>query len=420
MATGLFVIRCHVFFFYPKAVERCILVPSIFNVRVHYFTEGEMRTMNKNVRLCSFLMACSVLTAGLIVLPSDGLAQSDKPARIAQATATLSILASPVQHVPAGSTQKQAAKDGMNVKMGDRILTGSKAMALITFLDGSTLTVQPESDITVTQADIVSGSPSTVKIGINFGTVWARVVKMADARSTFSLESNAASASVDAGLIGGKVNNNGSFECWTRVGITTVKDEEGQRYLTMVPGQKTIVQPGMFNARFGFRLDPDPVPQPFSVNQSVLIIETSSNVLPLVQMAEMGQSAGFVAPGIEVNQVFGSFTGETVENGHIVEVPGGVTGPFKLMLEGISSGAFTVSVAGLYNGEEIYRHALSGTLNKGERLATEITQQLDQDLKDHPKMAKVIGGRAAPLHPMNEPLPESIVLSPMETAQRPR
>lgn len=379
-----------------------------------------MRTMVGNARLYWFLVAWAVASAAtLIVFPSGAQAQVDKP-RIAQATATLSILAPPVQRIPAGTSKKQSAKDGMNVSVGDRIVTGPKAMALITFLDGSTLTVQPDSDITLNKADIAAGKPSTVKIGINFGTVWARVVKLADSRSSFSLESNAATASVDAGLIGGKVNTNGSFECWTRAGVTTVADEEGQRYLTMTPGQKTIVQPGNFNARFGFRLDPDPVPQPFSVNQSVLIIETSANVLPLVQIAEMGQSAGFVAPGVEINQVFGSFTGDTVENGHIVEVPGGVTGPFRLMLEGIASGSFTVSIAGLYNGEEIYRQTLSGTVNKGERLGTEITQQLDRELADHPKMAKVVSGRAAPLRPMKDPLPASIVLSPIETAKFPR
>jgi hypothetical protein len=323
----------------------------------------------------------------------------------------------PVQHIPAGATRKLAATDGMTVNVGDRIVTGSKALALITFLDGSTLTVQPESDITVNRADIGKGKPSSVKIGINLGTVWARVVKLADSRSTFSLESNAAVASVDAGLIGGKVNNNGSFECWTRAGVTTVMDEEGQRYLTMVPGQKTVVQPGNFNARFGFRLDPDPVPQPFAVNQSVLIIETSPNVLPLIQMAEMGQSAGFVAPGIEINQVFGSFTGDTFENGRLVEVPGGAPGPYRLMLEGMTEGAFTISIAGHYNGEEVYRHTLSGTIAKGERLGAEITHHLAAELADHQKMAKIVGGTVTPLRPMNDPLPGSILLSPMETAK---
>jgi hypothetical protein len=372
-------------------------------------TGGRMPTGAARVALTVTLL--------LGVIPSQETEGQTGTPRMAQGTATLSILAAPVRHVSAGTTRKQTAMDGMNVNVGDRIVTGPKAMALITFLDGSTLTVQPESDITVTKAEIGAGKPSTVKIGINLGTVWARVVKPADPRSRFSLESNTATASVDAGLIGGKVNTNGSFECWTRAGVTTVTDEAGQRYLTMVPGQKTVVQPGNFNARFGFRLDPDPVPQPFAVNQSVLIIETSSNVLPLVQMAEMGPSAGFVAPGIEVNQVFGSFTGETVESGHIVEVPGGVTGPFRLMLEGIAPGSFTASIAGLYNGEEVYRHTLSGTVKKGERLGTEITQQLEPELADHPKMAKVVGGKVPPLRPMKEPLPASIVLSPMETTK---
>ena len=374
-----------------------------------------MNTTSRRMTIRAASVALTVTALLGVVLSQEAGAQTEKP-RLAQATATLSILAGPVQHIPAGSNQKQAAADGMNLNAGDRVVTGPKAMALITFLDGSTLTVQPESDITVTKADIADGKPSAVKIRINLGTVWARVVKLADSRSSFSLESNTAVASVDAGLIGGKINAKGSFECWTRAGVVTVTDEEGQRYLTMVPGEKTVVQPGAFNARFGFRLDPDPVPEPFAVNQSVLTITTSPNVLPLVQLAEMGQSAGFVAPGIEINQVFGSFTGRTSEENPIVEVPAGVTGPFTLILEGIADGPFTATVSGFYNGVPVYNQKLAGKITKGERLTTEITQQLEPELKDHPKMATVAGGKAAPLRPMTEPLPKSIVLSPMETS----
>ena len=40
----------------------------------------------------------------------------------------------------------------MNLAEGDRIKTGPGGQALITFLDGSTVTVLPEGDVTVKQA----------------------------------------------------------------------------------------------------------------------------------------------------------------------------------------------------------------------------------------------------------------------------
>src|SRR5262245_32449502 len=87
-----------------------------------------------------------LVVAGLLA-PLMGAAQSTAPSRVS-AAATLSVLAAPaaVQRVPAGSTAPQPAKDGSSLTVGDRVLTGPDAIALITFLDGSTVTVQPRSD----------------------------------------------------------------------------------------------------------------------------------------------------------------------------------------------------------------------------------------------------------------------------------
>ena len=49
--------------------------------------------------------------------------------------------------------------------------------------------------------------------------------------------------------------------------------------------------------------------------------------------------AGFVPPGIEVNQVFGSLTARCPDQTWIVEVPGGFPGPYLVFLTGIADGA---------------------------------------------------------------------------------
>ncbi len=134
--------------------------------------------------------ACVLGVMFLLLSPHGVAAQQGGPGTVTT-TATLSILAGGVTYVPAGETQTKVARDGMDLSEGVRILTGPKATALVTFLDGSTLTIQPDSDVVIAQADI-GRTGSRVRISINFGTVWARVVRLLDPGSGMSLESNTA------------------------------------------------------------------------------------------------------------------------------------------------------------------------------------------------------------------------------------
>jgi hypothetical protein len=339
-----------------------------------------------------------------LVLPGRGVAAQPGGPGLASFTATLSVLAGDVRHVPAGAGQPEVAVDGIDLGVGDRVLTGPGARALVTFLDGSTVTVEPESDVEIRTAQVGGGQQgSNVAVQVNGGTVWARVVGLADPGSSFSIESNTASATVHSGRIGGRQNPDGSFVCWTKGGELTVEGKHGEPTLTLRPGQATTVQAGQV-----------PAPRPFAVHQSVLTATTSAGVLPLVQMPDRARVLGFVSPGIEVNQVFGSDSRLADDGGRILEVPAGQPGPFTLVLEGQRDGPFEASVVGRFQGSEVYRHELSGTITKGERLSTEIAQEIDPATGADPPTARVLSGSIAPLQPLSGPLPGKILLSPSE------
>jgi len=337
---------------------------------------------------------------GLWVPAGESLAQSTALKRVT-ATATLSILAGTVQHVPAGGTQPAAAANGMNLNMGDRILTGPKSTALVTFLDGSTLTVQPDSDVAVKKAEI-GKKGSKISVQINIGTVWARVVRLADPESRFSLESNTASATVHDGLIGAMQGEDGHFGCWTRAQGMMVTDRWG-RSIVLLPGEKTAVYEGK-----------DLVPAPFMVNQSALRITAPAGFLPLVVMPDQARVAGFVGSGVEVNQVFGSLTSARPDGSHVVEVPAGLPGPYMLVLSALQEGPVIVKVAGSFKGSPVYQQDLSVRMTKGEQVKTEITQQIDEATAGEPKTAKVLSGSATPWRPLGGAPPGTILLSPAE------
>lgn len=348
-----------------------------------------------------YIIGLSVIQAFCLLLAvPEGWAQQSGP-RTVSATATLTILKGSVSRVPAGGGDPQAGTDGMNLATGDRVLTAPKSEALITFLDGSTLTVMPDSDVTVKKAE-VGKKTSTISIRINVGKVWARVVRLVDPKSSFSLESNTATATVHDGLIGGQQDKDGSFSCWTKAGSMAVTDAKGQA-LVLAPGQKTVVKPGQ-----------PAVAQPFAVHQSSLTVRTPPHVLPLILMDDQIRVAGFVAPGVEVNQVFGSFTGLGADGALTIEVPAGTPGPLTLVLEGMGDGPFAVVMTGAFKGAQVYRQDLSGQIKKGERLVTRITQQLDPATAGEPKTAKVQSGTAEALTPLDGPVPGKILLAPDE------
>jgi hypothetical protein len=317
-------------------------------------------------------------------------------------TATLSVLANPVERVPAGGDTPEPAVSGTDLAEGDRVRTGEGGVALITFLNGSTVTLPPGSDVTVKQAPTAGARVAGIRMLIHAGRVWARVAKVAGSRSTLTLESNEYAATARDGLIGAE-EVGGTFVCWTRRGMLSLIDHRGQGEVVLVPGQRARARNGV------------PVtPEPFVAGSSALEIRTTGPVVPLVRMPDGTQAAGFLAPDVEVNQVFGSLT-EGEGRRWLVEVPGGHEGPYTLILTGTGAGPFTVRVSGRYLGFTAYRREIRGEARVGERLFTRIAQAVRGE---DPQIARVRDASLEALRAWNADEPAAVVVTPH--AARPR
>ena len=317
------------------------------------------------------LAAAVIILATLVTVPVTSPAQTG-------AAATLSVLASPVERLAAGATGATPGVDGMNLAEGDRIKTGAGGLALITFLDGSTVTVLSAAEVTVKQTGADPGK-SGIRMLIHAGRVWARLAQAAGRRSSpLSLESNEYTATAHDGLIGAERSANG-FVCWTRRGELRLTDRSGQTDVVLTPGRRA-------RATFGSPV----VPEPFVPSASVLEVRTTGPVLPLLRMPDGRVSAGFLSGEVEVNQVFGSLTQRQGGDRWLVEVPAGYEGPFTLILTGTGTGPFVAKVAARYGGFAVYRQEMKGEVRQqGERLFTRITHDLSG--KD-PQTARVTEG----------------------------
>jgi hypothetical protein len=358
------------------------------------------RTVRRGLAWPRLLLAAALVLGPLPDLP----AEAATPSFPTVATeATLTILGGPVEHASAGAATRRAAVDGMNLNEGDHIVTGPGAFALITFLDGSTITVEPESMLTVRQADVSRPEESGIRLLIHVGKVWARAARLLGRRSSVSLESSTYSATAHDGLIGAEQARDGAFACWTRKGVLALTDRDGRPVTTLAPGQKTTVRAGQ-----------PPVTVAFRTNASTLAVTAPPGVLPLLLMPDRHRVAGFVQPGIEVNQVFGSLTVASPDGVRTVEVPAGHPGPFTLFLTGRDDGPVTVAVEGRFQDSVVYRQDVTGKVQRGETLAVMIEQQLASEGADVPATARVAGGRITPPAAWPGPLPGRVLLSPRE------
>lgn len=310
----------------------------------------------------------------------------------AQVAATLSVLARPVDRIAGSTGVAEPGVDGMNLAEGDRVRAGAGGAALITFLNGSTVTVLSDTDVTVKQA----GTParSGIRILIHAGRVWARVVQAAGNRSALTLESNEYAATAHDGLIGAEKSAEG-FVCWTRRGTLTMTNSAGLAEAQLMAGQWAWARLGM------------PVrPEPFVPSASVLEVQSTGPVLPLVRMPDGRVAAGFLAEDVEVNQVFGSLT--EIQRGQrwLVEVPAGSPGAYTLVLTGVGEGPFTVRVSTRYVGFRTSRQEITGEARLGERVFTHITPRVKGD---DPRTARVTDTRVDALRPWDGEEPATVV-----------
>lgn len=299
---------------------------------------------------------------------------------------TLTILAEPVHHRAAGARDRQPGREGMNLAVGDAVVTGPEGLALITFLDGSTVTVEPASEVVVKQLELNHGE-SRVRVLILVGKVWARVAERVGRQSSLALESNAHAATARDGLIGAEQRKDGTFMCWTRRGDVTVRDAAGNTLDVVAPGGKLTLTPRKA-----------PRAETFRVQDSTLEITASANVLPLVQMPDGHRLAGWAGSDVEVNHVFGSLTAATPDSRY-VEVPAGRPGAYAVILVGRTPGPFTVTMVGRFQGRVVYQHRVTGTIEAGEQRSAHVFPHFKDDAGADATSARVMGAVIEPFQP---------------------
>jgi hypothetical protein len=331
---------------------------------------------------------------------------------------TLSILRGVGEYSEQARGPIVAAVDGQEVAVGDRLITGPDSNAVLTFFEGSTFTLTPNTDIVVErlQGDATSRDFS---LRLNVGTIWARVVSLVSPSARFEVKTPNAVAVVRGSQIGARVLADGSFQCWTREGAMSVETSAGQQ-ASLVAGETVLVQPdGQLSAS-----------RPFEPAASVVRVTTRGPVWALLVHPDGGAN-GIVEPGVVVSQTFGALVSPYQRgDGQLsFEAPANEPGRYTLVLEGrgeAGDGAeFGVVAAGLlaplYAGTPdtatrlLAREELTGTIAAGERIALDLS--VDVVFSSDPGTLLTSMTASAP-YAVGEGLgPAKVYVSPLEAAR---
>jgi hypothetical protein len=161
------------------------------------------------------------------------------------AATTVTIISGDVEVRHGATGAFVSATDGEVLTAGDTIRTADGARAVLTYFEGSTVSVEPNSELTLETASALSDGSTVVVMQQNFGRTWHVVTKLITGNSRYEVKTPASTASVRGTAF--QVDSDGDQTVVTTTEGTVVDlvpdpDRPGQTVEVPVPAGKAHAQ----------------------------------------------------------------------------------------------------------------------------------------------------------------------------------
>lgn len=232
------------------------------------------------------------------------------------------------------------AADGAVLYVGNTVRTGARARAVITLFEGSTVELEPGSDIAIEDATTRSGS-TMVRLAQSLGRTWHVVTHLITADSRYEVKTPAATASVRGTAFEVAVDDGAAGP------TTTVTTTEGRVATTDAAATTEVLVAADQTTTVRANMAPEPPRWTPDAQRVVTVSATSENSLVVDPLGR--------ANGVTDGRVLAQTPGARVriENGTVVvtltNVPDGV---FATTVAGSTDAAVTVSTTVADNGAE--------------------------------------------------------------------
>jgi hypothetical protein len=297
----------------------------------------------------------------VIVLLTPSVAAHAAPLRQANG-ATLTILAGQAEVQPPGSSGFVPGSDGQMVAVGARVRTGPGSRAVLTFFDGSTATLDPETELSLDRIEPRGDQGGLLTgVALTVGRVWAQVTSLVERGSSIEVQAGSATAIGREGVTGYRVSPDGTVVCWDIAGAPLrVRTPSGE--IELVARQEVALPPGQTTA----------LPTPRQFGPGLLEIQTSGPILARLVNPD-GLTVGFPLDDLVVNQVVDASTSLPTAEPRFLRVPGPHPGLHRLVLESGGSGAYTVRIALSVENTPLFTREWTASASPGEKLVADLT-----------------------------------------------
>jgi hypothetical protein len=149
-----------------------------------------VRRTNQAAVIASCVALCGAMLLGI----GDASVAADAQARPAQQPAAILTVISGDVLLRAAGGDFSSARDGAVLYVGSTLRTSADARAIITLIDGSTVELEPASDITI--EDATRSGSTILQLARSLGRSWHVVTHFTTADSRYELRTPASTASV--------------------------------------------------------------------------------------------------------------------------------------------------------------------------------------------------------------------------------
>ncbi len=191
----------------------------------------------------------------------------------ASGVSTLTILSGPVAVRHAGGDFTSAA-DGAVLIAGDTIKTGADARAVLTYFEGSTVEMEPDSELRIDAARADPNGNTIIVMQQNLGTTWHVVTHLITTGSLYEVHTTTATASVRGTQFTVAVASDETTTQTTTEGAVADTDVQGTATVLTPPGQQTTTRKGEAPARPAPVAEPDRTVTVTIADQNALVVDT--------------------------------------------------------------------------------------------------------------------------------------------------
>ena len=218
-------------------------------------TESRRTGVGVNKRLRIGVASLGLAFVLAIVIGATGVVVPKNQRTAAGASTTITIITGPVL-VRHGTGEFNPAADGALLGPGDTIKTGADARAVLTYFEGSTVEIEPNSVLSITTARANPDGSTVIEMLQDLGLTWHVVSRLVQGGSRYEVHTDAATASVRGTAFTVGVEPDGTTTETTTEGAVANTDAQNTTTVVTPPGQQTTTRTGEAPA------PPKPAPEP--------------------------------------------------------------------------------------------------------------------------------------------------------------